>query len=371
MWRQPRRIVNDNRPPRGTVRLGTQVWPATAIGASEFRRTQAKREAWLAEVAGVWLRWCKREEPGMVVQTSGTTGAPKTVEHPRDAVLASVHDTLQHWDLKPGTRALLALPTSFVAGQAMVVRAIEGAWDLELIPPSSSPSWTQPQDFVALTPHQAQGWIDKGQGQTRLLLLGGGPVSASLLTKLLRSGRIEEVWESYGLSEALTHVATRQLSQLSDLHAPFHPLPSVTVGVNEHGCAVLDAPSRGVSQLTTNDCIEELPEGGFVWLGRADEVVNTGGILVHPSEVERAFESFMPSWVSDWAAFGRKDETLGSALVLRLSGTPPEGEDSDALLHTWRERLKDLLGPAKTPRILEWGDLPRTERGKLHRRLLD
>ena len=180
-------------------------------------------------------------------------------------------------------------------------------------------------------------------------------MSASLLTKLLRSGRVEEVWESYGLSEALTHVATRQLSQLSDLHAPFHPLPSVTVGVNEHGCAVLDAPSRGVSQLTTSDCIEELPEGGFVWLGRADEVVNTGGILVHPSEVERAFESFMPSWVSDWAAFGRKDETLGSALVLRLSGTPPEGEDRDALLHAWRERLKDLLGPAKTPRILEWG----------------
>ena len=52
MWRQPRRVVKDNRPPRGTVRLGTQVWPATAIGASEFRRTQAKREAWLAEVAG-------------------------------------------------------------------------------------------------------------------------------------------------------------------------------------------------------------------------------------------------------------------------------------------------------------------------------
>ena len=41
MWRQPRRVVKDNRPPRGTVRLGTQVWPATAIGASEFRRTQA------------------------------------------------------------------------------------------------------------------------------------------------------------------------------------------------------------------------------------------------------------------------------------------------------------------------------------------
>ena len=354
---------------RGTIRWGQQTWPATAIGAAEFRRTQAKRAAWLADVAEVWLRWCQGQEPGMVVHTSGTTGAPKRVEHSRAAVLASVEDTLSHWNLSAGTRALLALPTSFVAGQAMLVRGVVGAWDLELIEPSSAPSWHGVKDFVALTSHQAQGWIATGSVTTSKLLIGGGPVSKTLLKALLDSGRVDEVWESYGLSETLTHVATRKLGTVEDLQSPFHPLPSVTIGSSEDGCAIIHAPSRNVA-LETRDCIEELPGGGFLWLGRADDVINSGGVLVHPGEVERAFETFMPAWVSDWAAFGRADDTLGQAVVLRMAGTVPEDVDAEGVLDEWREKLKAVLGSAKTPRTLEWGELPRTERGKLQRRLL-
>ena len=105
-------------------------------------------------------------------------------------------------------------------------------------------------------------------------------------------------------------------------------------------------------------------------MGRTDDVINSGGVLVHPGEVERAFETFMPAWVSDWAAFGRADDTLGQAVVLRLAGTAPEGMDAEGILDEWREKLKAVLGSAKTPRTLEWGELPRTERGKLQRRLL-
>ena len=78
----------------------------------------------------------------------------------------------------------------------------------------------------------------------------------------------------------------------------------------------------------------------------------------------------MPAWVSDWAAFGRADDTLGEAVVLRLAGTAPEDVDAEEILDEWREKLKAVLGSAKTPRTLEWGELPRTERGKLQRRLL-
>ena len=46
----------------------------------------------------------------MVVQTSGTTGTPKQVEHSRAAVFQRT--TPWHWNLGAGTRALLALPTS-------------------------------------------------------------------------------------------------------------------------------------------------------------------------------------------------------------------------------------------------------------------
>ena len=365
-------MTNSGNTPRnkGVIRWQRQQWPATLIGASEFRRTQAKRESWIRDVAEVWKRWCQGEEPGMVIQTSGTTGNSKTVVHSRKAVLASVHDTLLHWNLQPGTRAVLGLPASFIAGQAMLIRAVEGCWDLTLIKPSSCPSWDGTMDFVALTPHQAQGWIERGEGEVKTLLLGGGPTSSALLEKLIESGRIDAIWEGYGLSESLTHVATRRLSRPSDLQSPFHPLPSATIGTNEHGCAVINVPSREIENLVTTDCIEELEEGGFLWLGRSDDVINSGGILIHPNEVERAFESLMPTWVSDWAAFGRPDEVLGQAVVMRIFGFPPVDVDLNAQLLTWRENLKSLLGSNKAPRAMEWGEIPRTERGKLNRRSL-
>ena len=140
--------------------------------------------------------------------------------------------------------------------------------------------------------------------------------------------------------------------------------------MDERGCAVLDVPSREVHALATNDCIEMQPDGRFVWIGRADDVVNSGGVLVHPSLVARAFESIMPSWVSDWAAFGREDPTLGEAMILRIEGTPPAEADKQAILNDWRNQLKSMVGPAKAPRVLEWGSIPRTERGKLNRQAL-
>ena len=167
----------------------------------------------------------------MVVHTSGSR-ATQIVTHCRDAVRAR-SDT-EHWDLRAGTKAVLTLPTSFVAGQAMLIRAIEGAWELDLVEPSATPSWNEAKDFVALTPHQAQGWLQHGHGKTQKLLLGGGPISASLAAKLLQSGRIEELWESYGLSESITHVATRKIDSISDLKSPFTSLhPRKSASMNE------------------------------------------------------------------------------------------------------------------------------------------
>ena len=354
----------------GTVSLGTHSWPGTAMGAREFLRTHGRRSDWASSLAEIWLRWCEKAEPGMRVQTSGTTGSARSIVHSRNAVLSSVRDTLQHWWLPPGSRAVLTLPTTFVAGQAMVIRALEGKWNLQVQEPSSRPSWEGKVDFVALTPHQASGWVQEGQGEVRILLLGGGPVSGKLITQLVDSNRVDEIWESFGLSETITHVATRRLMSPQDVQAPFLPLPGSSVEMDDAGCAVIDSPGRDVSHLLTNDCIQKHPSGGFLWLGRADDVVNTGGVLVHPNEVERAFESFMPSWISDCVAYGQSDEVLGEALVLRLHGNLPEHLDLSLLLQTWREKLKDLLGSAKAPRRLEWGAIPRTERGKIKRRSL-
>ncbi|MDA9756202.1 hypothetical protein N9V29_04465, partial [Flavobacteriales bacterium] len=58
------------------------------------------------------------------------------------------------------------------------------------------------------------------------------------------------------------------------------------------------------------------------------------------------------------------------AMILRIEGTPPAEADNQAILNDWRNQLKSMVGPAKAPRVLEWGSIPRTERGKLNRQAL-
>ena len=353
----------------GRIEWNRQSWPATSMGAKEFGRTQGRRAAWLGDVAEVWRRWCAGEEPGLAVTTSGTTGTPKRVQHSRKATAFSVAQTAEALDLRQGCHAVLALPTTFVAGQAMLVRALVGQWRLTLVEPSAAPSWSGPCDFAAMTPHQTQGWLEHGTGSATTLLLGGGPVSPALLRALLASPRVSHVWEGFGMSETLTHIALRRLDDVRDLAAPFVPLPATCVTADAHGCAHIDAPGREVRALSTSDLVEVQEDGAFVWLGRRDDVINSGGVLVHPMEVEQAFHPMCPDWVQDFVVYGRPDDTLGFEVVLRVQSDAPI-DDFEGVFLAWRRQLKGLLGTAKTPRSVELGEVPRSDRGKVLRRAL-
>lgn len=350
----------------GRIEWNRQSWPATSMGAKEFGRTQGRRSAWLGDVSEVWRRWCAEEEPGLAVTTSGTTGTPKKIFHSRSATAFSVVQTAEALGLDEGCHAVLALPTTFVAGQAMLVRALVGQWRLTLVEPNAAPSWSGACDFVAMTPHQTLGWLEHGSGSATTLLLGGGPVSPALLRNLLASPRVSTVWEGFGMSETLTHIALRQLGKVQDLAAPFVPLPEIHITADAHGCARIDAPGREVLGLTTSDLVDVSDNGSFLWLGRRDDVINSGGVLVHPMEVERAFHTLCPGWVQDFLVYGRPDDTLGFEVVLRVQCVEPI-EDLDRTFQTWRNQLKALLGSAKTPRAVELGDVPRSDRGKVLR----
>ena len=79
----------------------------------------------------------------------------------------------------------------------------------------------------------------------------------------------------------------------------------------------------------------------------------------------------MPSWISDWVAHSREDDSLGEAVILKVHGNPPFGTDIHDECIKWKDQLKQLLGPIKAPRVIEWGVIPRSERGKILRRLLN
>lgn len=106
-------------------------------------------------------------------------------------------------------------------------------------------------------------------------------------------------------------------------------------------------------------------EGRLTIVGRADDVVVTGGENVHPAEVEEVFRS-NPD-VLDVAVTGIPDPVYGAALVAHVVPGELATADADALLRWARERL----GPHHRPRrVIFHEELPRNATGKILRGVL-
>ena len=248
--------------------------------------------------------------PTVTVLTSGSTGQPKTITVEKERMKASARATCQFLQIPQSATALLCMPTRYIAGKMMIVRA--EIWPLRLlaVEPSLHPlsTLTETPYFVAMTPAQAYASLQIEQERKILLsvpclLLGGGAVSEEL--ELALSGSTGKVWSSYGMTETLSHIALRRVGCG---HQYYQPLPNVTVGLNNEGCLWIDAPLICASRQQTHDIAEILPDGSFRVLGRIDNIVCSGGVKMQLESLEerlatsfslRVGEDFLLTWVND------------------------------------------------------------------------
>ncbi|HYD90948.1 MAG TPA: O-succinylbenzoic acid--CoA ligase, partial [Flavobacterium sp.] len=82
------------------------------------------------------LDWFDRKDY-IEMQTSGTTGAPKMIKVDKQAMVHSAMATGEFFELNEGIKVLHCLPTQYVAGKMMLVRALILGWELDLIAPAS------------------------------------------------------------------------------------------------------------------------------------------------------------------------------------------------------------------------------------------
>lgn len=283
-----------------------------------------------------FLAQWRNDEPTVTVTTSGSTGTPKEMRVEKSRMRASARATCSFLRLPRGATALLCMPTRYIAGKMMVVRA--EVWPLRLIEvePSMHPLTTlvgqqggdterqaEPPYFVAMTPAQAYESLQVTEERDLLLriprlLLGGGAIAPELEEALLQSQG--EVWSSYGMTETLSHIALRRMG-----HPSYTLLPGIRVGVNSEGCLWIDAPDVCPARLQTNDLAEILTDGTFRIIGRRDNVISSGGIKLQLESLESEFSSatglrvgndFVLTWVTD--------SRWGQALTLLL--TPQAAE---------------------------------------------
>lgn len=278
-------------------------------------------------------------------RSSGTTGDPKEFELDRRAMEASAQKTLFFFKLKPGDRVLLCLPVDYIAGKMMVVRALVGRLDLVLGEPSSRP--LKDVDgffrFVPMVPLQVHESLKAGDGLASCgtLLIGGGTLSPSLRAQL-ESTDFCEIFESFGMSETYTHFALRRVN---DPHAEesFSLLEGTLINTDARGCLVVELPGITKHPVQTNDLVEiSKDRTRFLWLGRFDNVINTGGIKVIPEILEQRITSLLHLTC---LVLHQSDEKLGQKLVLML-----EWNGEDAPLAAWQKLLKQHLAPHEIPK---------------------
>ncbi|PVX44393.1 O-succinylbenzoic acid--CoA ligase [Flavobacterium sp. 103] len=259
------------------------------------------------------------DKPYIDMYTSGTTGNPKSIRIEKDAMVKSAIATGDFFDLQPGNRVLHCLPANYVAGKMMFVRSFILGLDMDFVPPSSHPLEHNDQkyDFAAMVPLQAKNSIDK-LSNIKKIIIGGVKIHKSLEQELIKLP--VDIYETYGMTETITHIAAKKVGVEA-----FTTLPHVTVSVNENQCLEIVAKNIGNEKIVTNDIVKLISDNQFIWLGRFDNVINSGGIKIMPEQVEAKLSTLIPR---RYFVNGEPDETLGEKVVLYVEGSPMDIDHS-------------------------------------------
>lgn len=277
-------------------------------------------EGWKQDIGNFILKWVGSSDY-FSAQTSGSTGIPKEILLPKKAMRNSALMTGEFFGFKPGQKVLLCLSTNFIAGKMVVVRAIIHNMTLVITEPSSSPfqELETEIDFAAVVPTQLVETLNSPNGIQQLnrakqLLVGGGPISETLNTKLQLLN--SQVFASYGMTETISHVALRKVNGPHSSNW-FEALPNITLTSDGRGCLVIQAPELSSETIVTNDLVKFLDPSHFIILGRVDNVINTGGIKVSPEVLE---DKIAPFLTQKFFITSIPDEKFGSQLVLVIEG---------------------------------------------------
>ncbi|WP_242135356.1 AMP-binding protein [Aestuariivivens marinum] len=312
---------------------------------------------------GVFLLDWLDHKDYVLVLTSGSTGFPKSIKIKKQAMVHSALATGDFFNLKPGNTALHCLPSNFIAGRMMLIRAIILGLKLDVVKPSSSPllGINKTYQFSAMTPFQVEkSLVDVNKIDT--LIIGGGKVSHALRRKL--ENKQVYAYETYGMTETVTHIAVKKLNhfaqskQVSNTY--FETLANVTVSQDERECLVIDALKITDKPIVTNDIVKLHSKTSFELLGRYDNVINSGGIKFIPEQIEQKLSNIINQ---RFFIASMPNEQLGDQVVLLV-----EDKALDvAKLFSAIQNLKSLHKYEMPKQIFRLPKFVETTTGKIQR----
>jgi O-succinylbenzoic acid--CoA ligase len=310
-----------------------------------------------------------------VIHTSGTQGAPKPVEltygnHLWSAIGSGVRIGVDRAD-----RWLCCLPLHHIGGLSIVLRsavygtaAVVERFDPEKV---SRVIVDEQVTIASLVGTTLQRLLEVGASldSLRCILAGGGPISPGTLERALALGA--PVAPTYGLTEAASQVTTLPPGEARSRPGSAGPPILPAEVCVEEGIVLVGGPNVAPGELGPDGWLRTgdrgwIDDNGHLHpLGRADDVIVSGGENVQPEEVEQTLRAH-PA-VADVGVTGKDDVEWQQAVVAVVVARDGVRVRDTEL----REFCRNRLAPYKVPKEIRFAKrLPRDEQGKLSRKKL-
>ncbi|MFN8149213.1 MAG: AMP-binding protein [Candidatus Nanopelagicales bacterium] len=327
---------------------------------------------------------------GMVAYTSGTTGRPKGAMLSRGNLRAGADALVEAWEWTPDDRLVHALPMFHMHGLGAAINgSLAAGASMVVLPRFDTDAVVEAAHAHGATmffgvPTMYARLRDSGRlpelGHLRLLVSGSAPLDPVLFEAVRREAGQAPV-ERYGMSETVM-LASNPVRGERKAGAVGLPLPGVGIRLGEGGAVEVMGPNvfRGYWErpeanaaaftddgwFRTGD-IGELDDDGYLRLvGRASDLIISGGYNVYPREVEDAILEHPD--VVDAAVVGVPDDTWGERVVAFVVLREGAAYADDALAAELDTHVSARLASYKRPK--QWtarADLPRNAMGKVLR----
>ena len=326
-------------------------------GFFKFEEIKKNIPLGLSDYEHTTLQFCQDWLSGkeqFVLKTSGSTGEPKPIVLNRAQMEASALATAQKLGLKAGDTALVCLNTSFIAGVMMLVRGMVIDIDLIIVQPLASPMKELKEnkkiDFTALVPLQLLTILEENDSNViqllqsmKAILVGGASIS-SILEEKIQALNVP-VYSSYGMTETVSHIALRRLNG-TEKQSYYELLSGNKIEVDERGCLRILSAVTNNEWIQTNDLVEIINATNFLWLGRADSIINSGGIKIQSELIENTIEKILfENNLTNFFIASLPHPSLGEAITLFI-------ETKESSTSNLADKLKVVLKRFEIPKAI-------------------
>ena len=174
----------------------------------------------------------------------------------------------------------------------MIIRALIGNYKLILENTNQTPllKINEPIDFTAMVPVQVEESLKQTPEKIQLIkqiIIGGGSINQYLKKNIVNSKL--KAYATFGMTETATHIALQKI-ELNNNY--FTPLNGVKISHDENNCLIINDTYLNIN-VKTNDIVK-IKNHQFKFLGRKDNIINSGGIKIQPEKLEKKISKLIP-----------------------------------------------------------------------------